>query len=209
MTSINNSLQTALQSLYAQLGSNMQSNTQSMKADPNVLHNLGLSADLVANLRQDLNAVTHGSNPDRALNNLLTGLQHLSRSTGASAKEWPADKELPAGTKGMSFVKGEEGRPFVVGEDGEPVYESEDGNSSEVPFGVNKGSNLPLGTAAGHVISDLKTLLDAEAAGNDISSSLANLRSSLKQLLDNPTLTNDPEQVRNALRKSIEAHANQ
>jgi hypothetical protein len=148
------------------------------------------------------------------------------------AKQLDEGEKMPTGVNSseykapMSFVMGEDGKvkqldegekmptgvnsseykapiSFVMGEDGKVKQLP----SSEVPFGVNKESNLPLDTATDHVVSDLKALLDAEAAGNDISSSLINLRSSLKQLLDNPALTNDPELLRNALRKSIEAQA--
>jgi hypothetical protein len=148
------------------------------------------------------------------------------------AKQLDKGEKMPTGVNSseykapMSFVMGEDGKAkqldegekmptgvnsseykapisFVMGEDGKVKQLP----SSEVPFGVNKESNLPLDTATDHVVSDLKALLDAEAAGNDISSSLINLRSSLKQLLDNPALTNDPELLRNALRKSIEAQA--
>ncbi len=137
MSSIN-PLQTTLQNLYNQIGANVPASKAGM-IDHNALHNLGLNANLLQNLRNDLSAVAEGSNPERALNNLMSGLQQLSDSTNGRAKEWFSDKPLPEG--GKYLVKGENGEPqeitpvkeklagsepsaggkfFVKGENGEP-----------------------------------------------------------------------------------------
>ena len=110
MSSINQ-LQTTLQNIYNQVGANVPASKAGL-IDHNVLHNLGLSANLLQNLRNDLSAVANGSNPERALNNLMSGLQQISGSTNARAKEWPADKLLPEG--GVHLVKGADGQPEAV-----------------------------------------------------------------------------------------------
>ncbi|MCK3844198.1 hypothetical protein [Pseudomonas sp. W15Feb34] len=110
MSSINQ-LQTTLQNIYNQVGANVPASKAGL-IDHNVLHNLGLSANLLQNLRNDLSAVANGSNPERALNNLMSGLQQISGSTNARAKEWPADKLLPEG--GVHLVRGADGQPEAV-----------------------------------------------------------------------------------------------
>ena len=94
MNSIN--LQTTLQNLYNQVGAHVPT-SKARLIDPNVLHNLGLSANLLQNLRNDLSGVANGSNPERALNNLMSGLKQVSGSSNALAKEWPAGKPVPEG----------------------------------------------------------------------------------------------------------------
>ena len=192
MNSISNQLQSTLQTLYSQLGSHDP--LAKFGSASNVLHSHGLTPGLLQDLRHDLDGVVNGKNPDRIVQNLLEGLKKFLTSTHSASEKMATDVNASEYKAPMSFVMGEDGKAKQL-------------PSSEVPFGVNKESNLPLDTATDHVVSDLKALLDAEAAGNDISSSLINLRSSLKQLLDNPALTNDPELLRNALRKSIEAQA--
>ena len=224
MNSISNQLQSTLQTLYSQLGSHDP--LEKFGSASNVLHSHGLTPGLLQDLRHDLDGVVNGKNPDRIVQNLLEGLKKFLTSTHSASEKMATGVNASEYKAPMSFVMGEDGKAkqldedekmptgvnsseykapisFVMGEDGKVKQLP----SSEVPFGVNKESNLPLDTATDHVVSDLKALLDAEAAGNDISSSLINLRSSLKQLLDNPALTNDPELLRNALRKSIEAQA--
>ena len=224
MNSISNQLQSTLQTLYSQLGSHDP--LAKFGSASNVLHSHGLTPGLLQDLRHDLDGVVNGKNPDRIVQNLLEDLKKFQTSTHSASEKMPTGVNASEYKAPMSFVMGEDGKAkqldegekmptgvnaseykapisFVMGEDGKAKQLP----SSEVPFGVNKESNLPLDTATDHVVSDLKALVDAEASGNDISSSLTNLRSSLKQLLDNPALTNDPELLRNALRKSIEAQA--
>ena len=137
MSSIN-PLQTTLQNLYNQIGANVPASKAGM-IDHNALHNLGLNANLLQNLRNDLSAVAEGSNPERALNNLMSGLQQLSDSTNGRAKEWFSDKPLPEG--GKYLVKGENGEPQEI----TPVKEKLAG--SEPSAGGNffvKGENGEL-----------------------------------------------------------------
>ena len=110
MTSIN-PLQTTLHSLYNQIGANLQ-NTKPLLTSPNVLHDMGLTPNLLQNLRNDLGAVMNRSNPERALDNFMAGLQQLLAFSSGGAKEWPADKEMPEG--GKFFVKGSDGQPKEV-----------------------------------------------------------------------------------------------
>ncbi|PMV24386.1 MULTISPECIES: hypothetical protein [unclassified Pseudomonas] len=105
MTSVNPQ-QTTLQNQYNQIGANLQS-TKPVLTAPNFLHDMGLNANLLHNLRNDLDAVINGSVPDRALTNLVAGFQQLLTSFSGGAKEWPADKVIPEG--GKFFVKGSDG----------------------------------------------------------------------------------------------------
>ncbi len=110
MTSIN-PLQTTLHNLYNQIGANLQ-NTKPLLTSPNILHDMGLTPNLLQNLRNDLGAVMNRSNPERALDNFMAGLQQLLAFSSGGAKEWPADKEMPEG--GKFFVKGSDGQPKEV-----------------------------------------------------------------------------------------------
>jgi hypothetical protein len=220
MNSIN-PLQTPRQDPYSQTSANFQ-NTRTGLTDPNVLHNLGLNANLLQDLRNDLSAVSNGSNPERALNNLMAGLQQLLASSNGGAKEWPAGKELPEG--GRSFVKGDDGQPkevflakewpagkelpeggrsFVKGDDGQP----KEFDASQAQRRELENSNVTLQTSADAVISSLKELLGAQAAGGEISQPAANLRSALQLLLGDSSFANNSEQLRNALRNSINSPA--
>ncbi|NWD25093.1 hypothetical protein HX864_17605 [Pseudomonas yamanorum] len=250
MNSIN-PLQTPRQDPYSQTSANFQ-NTRTGLTDPNVLHNLGLNANILQDLRNDLSAVSNGSNPERALNNLMAGLQQLLASSNGGAKEWPAGKELPEG--GRSFVKGDDGQPkevflakewpagkelpeggrsFVKGDDGQPkeVFPAKEWPAGkELPEGGKsfvkgndgqpkefdasqaqrrelENSNVTLQTSADAVISSLKELLGAQAAGGEISQPAANLRSALQLLLGDSSFANNSEQLRNALRNSINSPA--
>ncbi|WP_043046122.1 hypothetical protein, partial [Pseudomonas fluorescens] len=106
MSSINNLLQTSFQP-YNQVGTNVPASKPG-PIDHNVLHSLGLSANLLQNLRNDLSAFVNGSNPERALNNLMSGLQQISGVINARAKEWPSDNPMPEG--GKYLVKGADGQ---------------------------------------------------------------------------------------------------
>jgi len=219
MTSIN-PLQTTHQDPYSQAGANFQ-NTRTGLTDPNFLHNLGLTANLLQNLSNDLSAVINGSNPERALNNLMVGLQQLLTSSNGGAKEWPAGQEMPEG--GKSFVKGNDGQPkevipakewpagkempeggksFVKGNDGQP----KEFDASEARRRELENSNVTLQASADAVISSLKALLNAQATGGEMSQPAANLRSAL-ELLGDPFFANNAEQLRNALRNSINSQA--
>ncbi|QOY71178.1 hypothetical protein [Pseudomonas sp. OST1909] len=105
MNSIN--LQTTLQNLYNQVGAHVPT-SKARLIDPNVLHNLGLSANLLQNLRNDLSGVANGSNPERALNNLMSGLKQVSGSSNALAKEWPAGKPVPEGAVRLADLGAQE-----------------------------------------------------------------------------------------------------
>ena len=132
-----------LTNLVSQLPPDKEPNTRTGQADANALHKLGLSPALLDNLRLDLKAVANGSRPDRALNNVLAGLEHLLRSDQARAKEWPAGKGMPEG--GKAFVIGEDGKPKEVplakervggklSEDSIALVKGEDGKPKEVPL---------------------------------------------------------------------------
>ncbi|NWC94831.1 MULTISPECIES: hypothetical protein [unclassified Pseudomonas] len=80
----------------------------------NLTQSLGLPSDLVQSLRNSLQAVLEGNNPERAVNNLMADLEkfktfyHSENGTGTpGAKEWPADKGLPTNFK--DFVKTADG----------------------------------------------------------------------------------------------------
>ncbi|KRP42676.1 hypothetical protein TU73_21935 [Pseudomonas libanensis] len=212
MTSVN-SLQHMLHNQYNLLGNTVPTT----KAEPNT-HNLGLNANLLQNLRVDLGSVANGSNPERALNNLMAGLQQFLGSTHAMAQEWPAGKALPEG--GVDLVKGEDGQPKVVtpaqewpagkalpeggvdlvkGKDGQPV----EFEASEAQRNAWENSNSAVQTDANAAISNLKQLLDTQAAGGDISQASAHLRSALQSLFENTSLADGLKQVRDALRESI------
>lgn len=212
MSSINQ-LQTTLQNIYNQVGANVPASKAGL-IDHNVLHNLGLSANLLQNLRNDLSAVANGSNPERALNNLMSGLQQISGSTNARAKEWPADKLLPEG--GVHLVKGADGQPEAVTaakewpvdkplpEGGVHLVKGEDGQPKEVDAsGVPRSdlANVPssVQASADAVISNLVEVLGVQAAGGDISQASAKMRTALDSLFDRT----NPTQVRDALRNSI------
>ena len=212
MSSINQ-LQTTLQNIYNQVGANVPASKAGL-IDHNVLHNLGLSANLLQNLRNDLSAVANGSNPERALNNLMSGLQQISGSTNARAKEWPADKLLPEG--GVHLVKGTDGQPEAViaakewpvdkplPEGGVHLVKGEDGQPKEVDAsGVPRSdlANVPssVQASADAVISNLFEVLGVQAAGGDISQASAKMRTALDSLFDRT----NPTQVRDALRNSI------
>ena len=212
MSSINQ-LQTTLQNIYNQVGANVPASKAGL-IDHNVLHNLGLSANLLQNLRNDLSAVANGSNPERALNNLMSGLQQISGSTNARAKEWPADKLLPEG--GVHLVKGADGQPEAVTaakewpvdkplpEGGVHLVKGEDGQPKEVDAsGVPRSdlANVPssVQASADAVISNLFEVLGVQAAGGDISQASAKMRTALDSLFDRT----NPTQVRDALRNSI------
>ncbi|SDL32636.1 hypothetical protein SAMN04490190_4521 [Pseudomonas libanensis] len=302
MTSVN-SLQHMLHNQYNLLGNTVPTT----KAEPNT-HNLGLNANLLQNLRVDLGSVANGSNPERALNNLMAGLQQFLGSTHAMAQEWPAGKALPEGgvdlvkgeggqpkvvtpaqewpagkalpeggvdlvkgeggqpkmvtpaqewpagkalpDGGVDLVKGEDGQPKVVtpaqewpagkalpdggvdlvkGEDGQPkvvtpaqewpagkalpeggvdLVKGKDGQpvefeASEAQRNAWENSNSAVQTDANAAISNLKQLLDTQAAGGDISQASAHLRSALQSLFENTSLADGLKQVRDALRESI------
>ena len=115
MTSIN-PLNTTIQNLYNQLSNQVQSNKPG-QFDANVTQRLGLPEGLIQNLRNDINAVINGGSPEKAIDNLLKGLQKFQafvtrEHTGNNtiAKEWPAGKELPSNTVKFSELEANNGR---------------------------------------------------------------------------------------------------
>ena len=115
MTSIN-PLNTTIQNLYNQLSNQVQSNKPG-QFDANVTQRLGLPEGLIQNLRNDINAVINGGSPEKAIDNLLKGLQKFQafvtrENTGNNtiAKEWPAGKELPSNTVKFSELEANNGR---------------------------------------------------------------------------------------------------
>ena len=275
MSSINPP-QTTLQHLYTQLGNNVQ-NTKSGPIALNELHNLGFNANLLQNLRNDLSAVVNGSNPERALDNLMGGLQQILASTNAGATEWPSDKPLPEGGTYTALDKNGQAKEFspatewpsdkplpeggtytALDKNGQakeftpatewpsdkPLPEGgaytaldkngqakeftpakewpsdkplpdggkytalhKDGQAKEIDASEIQRSELAnfasaVRTSADTVISNLKGLLDAQAAGGDISPASADLHSALQSLA---SLASNPAQVRDALRKSIDS----
>ncbi|MBO0496485.1 hypothetical protein [Pseudomonas sp. Marseille-Q1929] len=107
-----------MQNLYNQLSNLAQSNKPG-QPDANVTQRLGLPEGLLQDLRHDLKAVLDGRNPDKAVDNLLKGLQKFQEfvrpeDSGSNkvAKEWPADKEFPS--DGIAFVMGKNGQPEQV-----------------------------------------------------------------------------------------------
>ena len=218
MTSVNPQ-QTTLQNQYNQIGANLQS-TKPVLTAPNFLHDMGLNANLLHNLRNDLDAVINGSVPDRALTNLVAGFQQLLTSFSGGAKEWPADKVIPEG--GKFFVKSSDGllkeitppkewpadkgfpegsKFFVKGSGGLPkeITPAKEWPADKViPEGGKffvKGSDglLKEITPPKERPAD-KALLEARAAVDDISQAAENLRSGLKPLLSNSFFANSPEQ---------------
>ncbi|WP_043051704.1 hypothetical protein, partial [Pseudomonas fluorescens] len=100
------------------------------------------------------------------------------------AKEWPSNNPMPEG--GIHLVRGEDGQPKEV-------------DTSRVP--LSDWTNVPssVQASADSVISNLKGLLDAEAAGGDISQEAAGMLTALRSLFGNA----NPTQAREAVYNSI------
>lgn len=207
-----NPLQTALYNPNAQLGNIVQHTAQANRADPYELHNLGLTTGLLQNLRYDLNAVSNGANPDRALNGLLAGLRQVlpSSGDGIGTQEWPANRGIPAGTRPLELVKDQFGQSvalnpardwpadkefpagtrfveLVKGKDGQSVVVG----SSDVPLNRLQSLTSPVQGHADKVISNLQALLSAETAGTDLALPLAGLRSALQPFSSGDLLANN------------------
>lgn len=229
MTSLNplNSPQTTMQDLYNQLSEQAQSNKPG-QLDANVTQRFGLPKGLLQDLRHDLKAVLDGGNPDKAVDNLLKGLQKFQAfvspeksGSNTMAKEWPAGKELPS--DGIQLVKGKDGQSeqvnmakewpagkelpsdgtyWVKGEDGKPKQVSS--NESQYLESQASGS---VQAKSDNVISNLKKFLDASANGENAGQALEAVRGAIEDLVGSGALANNPEQVRKALMESIRANA--
>jgi len=224
MTSLN-PLHTTLQNFYNQLSNQVLSNKPG-QPEADVAQRLGVPAGLVQDLRNDVKAVIDGHDPEKAVANLLKGLQKLQAFVSPQGLRGNADaKERPAGLEpsrdGIDFVMGKDGHPeqvkmakerpagqepssdgigFVMGEDGQPKQIS----STEAQY-LDSQSSGSVQAKSDKVVSYLKQFLEAGATGNNAEQALEGLREAMQNLFDD--VANNPDQVRKALMNSIRSQA--
>ncbi|MGY2408792.1 hypothetical protein, partial [Pseudomonas sp. SDO5222_S391] len=119
------------------------------------------------------------------------------------AQEWPAGKELPAGTKNSDFLERENGQLKEIPRAQEWPAGKELPAGARTLDSVLQDSTSSVQGYADAATSSLKALLNAEAAGTGIGQASTDLRAALQALFSNSPLDSNPELVRDALRKSI------